>query len=91
MATGYPLPRLNKALPELDNSTDWLLLRDTPQPACPRCTAGHRGGHVMRLFAHDEYTCHRHGYWLGHPTSAKTTTSDLADLPEIITAQRTHR
>lgn len=90
-ATGYSLDRLAKALPELSPSTDWLLLRDTPQPACPRCTARHRGGHVIRLFAHHEYACRRHGYWLGPPDVGQDhNLRHLADLPEILTTQRKH-
>jgi hypothetical protein len=90
-ATGYQLSRLAKALPELDHGTDWLRLRDTPQPACPRCTARHRGGHVMRLFAHHQYACHRHGYWLGPPDVGQDhNLRPLTDLPEILTAQRKH-
>jgi hypothetical protein len=91
-ATGYPLDRLAKALPELDPDTDWLLLRDTPQPACARCTARHSGGYVMRLFAHHHYACTRHGFWLGPPDVGQDhNLRYLADLPEILTAQRKHQ
>jgi hypothetical protein len=90
-ATGYPLPRLAKALPELDPGTNWLLLRDAPQPACPRCAASHTDSHVMRLFAHHQYACHRHGYWLGPPDVGQDhKLLHLADFPEILTAQRKH-
>jgi hypothetical protein len=91
-ATGYPLTRLATALPELDPATDWLLLRDTPQPACPRCTARHQGGPIMRLFAHHHYVCARHGYWLGPPdVGYGPSLRHLGDLPDLVAAQRKHR
>jgi hypothetical protein len=88
-ATGYRLDRLAKALPELDPATAWPHLRDTPQPGCPRCTARHPGGTVMRLFALHTYICHRHGYWLGPPDVGEGPRfRRLDDLPDLLPAQR---
>ncbi|GLY87410.1 hypothetical protein [Actinoallomurus iriomotensis] len=70
---------------EPDPGTDCPLLRDTPQPACPRCTARHRGGRVMRLSARHEYTGRRHGYRLGPPDVGQDhDLRHLADFPEIL-------
>ncbi|MEO3825072.1 TniQ family protein [Actinomadura sp. B10D3] len=90
-ATGYPLDRLAKALPELDPGTEWLQLRDIPQPACPRCTARHPGGAVRRLFPLNAYVCRRHRYWLGPPDVGEESYRRLDDLPELLAAQRKHR
>jgi hypothetical protein len=56
------------AAPDL---ADWRSLRHLAQRACPRCTARHQGGPVRRLFAHHEYPCTRHGYWIGPPDPSR--------------------
>ncbi len=90
--TGYPPGNLARALPELRQpGPDWLGLRHLAQRACPRCTARHSGGPVRRLFAHHEYLCTRHGYWVGPPDpSNDDPPRPLAlRLPELAAAQRT--
>jgi hypothetical protein len=90
--TGYPAGNLAWALPELRApQPDWLALRHLAQRACPRCTARHQGGPVRRLFAHHEYLCTRHGYWIGPPDPSRDDPPrPLAVLaPELAAAQRT--
>jgi len=90
--TGYPASHLSWALPELRKpGPDWLGLRHLAQRACPRCTARHQGGPVRRLFAHHEYLCTRHGYWIGPPDpSCDDPPRPLAaQVPELAAAQRT--
>jgi hypothetical protein len=90
-ATGRPLDRLAEALPELNPDTNWLHLRDAPQPPCPRCAARHPGGTVMRLFPLHTYACHRHDYWLGPPDVGEgPALRHLGDLPDLLSAQRRH-
>jgi len=88
--TGYPADRLARALPELRiPAPDWPALRHLAQRACPRCTARHRVGPVRRLFAHHEYLCVRHGYWIGPPDATRDDPPpQLAGrIPELVTAQ----
>ena len=71
-ATGYPARRLAQALPELRVPVpDWRSLRHLVQRACPRSTARYEAGPVRRLFAHHEYLCTRHGYWIGPPDPSR--------------------
>jgi hypothetical protein len=89
--TGYPPRNLARALPELGNpAPDWLALRHLAQRACPRCTARHQGGPVRRLFAHHEYLCTRHGYWIGPPDPARDDSPRPLTVlvPELAAAQR---
>jgi hypothetical protein len=89
--TGYPPGNLARALPELRvPEPEWLALRHLAQRACPRCTARHQGGPVRRLFAHHEYLCTRHGYWIGppDPSSDDPLTPLAAQVPELPAAQR---
>jgi len=89
--TGYPPARLARALPELQvPAQDWRRLRHLAQRACPRCTARHQGGPVRRLFAHHEYLCTRHGYWIGPPDPTRDDTPPqlTGRLPELAAAQR---
>ena len=86
--TGYPPGNLARALPELRQpGPDWLSLRHLAQRACPRCTARHHGGPVRRLFAHHEYLCTRHGYWIGPPDPSR----DDPPRPLALQAARTGR
>jgi TniQ len=90
--TGYPASHLAWALPELRvPEPDWLSLRHLAQRACPRCTARHQGGSVRRLFAHHEYLCARHGYWIGPPDPSRDDPPRplAAQVPELAAAQRT--
>lgn len=94
VATGHPSGNLVRALPELrDPPPEWPALRHLPQRACPRCTARHRGGPVRRLFAHCQYLCARHGYWIGVPDPTQDEPPPLlaAKYPELATAQRRHQ
>jgi len=89
--TEYRTERLAHALPELRTPPpDWRTLRHLPQRACPRCTARHEGGPVRRLFAHHEYLCTRHGYWIGPPDPTRDDPPPhlVAAVPELLTAQR---
>ncbi len=89
--TGYPPGNLAMALPELRvPEPDWMSMRHLAQRACPRCTARHQGGPVRRLFAHHEYLCTRHGYWIGPPDPSRDDPPrPLArQLPELAAAQR---
>ncbi len=89
--TGYPADRLARAVPELRApAPDWTTLRHLAQRACPRCTARHPGGPVRRLFAHHEYLCTRHGYWIGPPDPTRDDPPPrlAARLPELVPAQR---
>lgn len=89
--TGYPAERLARALPELRlPSPDWRGLRHLAQRACPRCVARHEGGPVRRLFAHHEYLCVRHGYWVGPPDPTRDDPPRrlAASLPELVAGQR---
>ncbi|MFY1673950.1 TniQ family protein [Plantactinospora sp. WMMB334] len=88
--TGYQPVGLAWALPELRlPPADWRSLRHLAQRACPRCTARHEGGQVRQLFAHDEYLCTRHGYWIGPPDGIHDDPplSLAARLPELVAAQ----
>ncbi len=90
--TGYPPGNLARALPELQvPEPGWLSLRHLAQRACPRCTARHQGGPVRRLFAHHEYLCARHGYWIGPPDPSRDDPPRplAAQVPELAAAQRT--
>jgi TniQ len=93
--TGHAVERLAWALPELRMpAPEWPALRHLAQRACPRCTARHQGGPVRRPFAHHEYLCVRHGYWVGPPDPTRDDPPpQLAGrLPELVTAQlRLHR
>lgn len=93
-ATGHQLAALAHAMPELrDPAPRWRELRHLPQRACPVCTARHPGGPVVRFFAHHEFVCTRHGYWIGPPvpTIPDLRPRQLARLvPELVTAQRRH-
>jgi hypothetical protein len=89
--TGYPPGNLARALPELRvPEPDWLSLRHLAQRACPRCTARHQGSPVRRLFAHHEYVCGRHGYWIGPPDPSRDDPLCplAAQAPELAAAQR---
>jgi TniQ len=89
--TGYPPANLALALPELRvPAPDWPSLRHLAQRACPRCTARHQGSPVRRLFAHHEYLCTRHGYWIGPPDPSRDDPPrPLAlQLSELAAAQR---
>lgn len=88
--TGYPPDRLARALPELRRpAPHWPALRHLAQRACPCCTARHLGGPVRRLFAHHEYLCTRHGYWIGPPDPTRDHPPPrLADRqPDLVAAQ----
>lgn len=90
--TGYPPGNLAKALPELRvPEPDWLSLRHLAQRACPRCTARHSGGPARLLFAHHEYLCTRHGYWMGPPDPSNDDPPRplTALVPDLAAAQRT--
>lgn len=93
-ATGHQLAALAHAMPELrDPAPRWRELRHLPQRACPVCTARHPDGPVVRFFAHHEFVCTRHGYWIGPPvpTIPDLRPRQLARLvPELVTAQRRH-
>ena len=93
--TGHAVERLAWALPELRMpAPEWPAFRHLAQRACPRCTARHQAGPVRRLFAHHEYLCVRHGYWIGPPDPTRDDPPpQLAGrLPELVTAQlRLHR
>ncbi len=88
--TGYPAERLAQALPELRTpAPEWPALRHLAQRACPRCTARHQGGPVRRLFAHHEYLCERHGFWIGPPDPTRDDPPPplARRLPELVPAQ----
>jgi hypothetical protein len=95
VVTGYPAGRLARALPELRvPPPDWRSLRHLAQRAFPRCTVRHEAGPVRRLFAHHEYLCTRHGYWIGPPDPSRDDPLMLlaARLPELPAAQhKLHR
>jgi hypothetical protein len=89
--TGQPAGRLAWALPELRMpAPDWRRLRHLTQRSCPRCTARYEGGPVRRLFAHHEYLCNRHGYWIGppDPTQDDAPRRLAGPLPELVAGQR---
>lgn len=90
--TGRTATALAHALPELrDPPPDWPQLRAYPQTACPRCTARHPGGSVQRLFAHHQFVCARHGYWIGPPETHPHRPRHLGALhQELAAAQRRH-
>ena len=89
--TGHPASRLARAVIDLRRpEPDWLAYRHTPQPGCPRCTARHRGGIRLQLLAHHHYVCTRHQLWIGPPDPLFHRPPHLADLPEIVVAQRAH-
>ena len=90
LVTGQPAETLAWALPELRvPAPDWRGLRHLAQRACPRCTARHQGGPVRRLFAHHEYLCVRHGYWVGPPDPTRDDPPPqlTARLPGLIAGQ----
>jgi hypothetical protein len=93
-ATGYEIAALERAMPELRKpAPDWREMRHLPQRACPACTARHPGGPVVRFFAHHEFVCIRHGYWIGPPvpTMPDLQPRRLAHLiPELLPAQQHH-
>ena len=92
--TGYPPGNLARALPELRvPEPDWPSLRHLAQRSCPRCTARHQGGPVRRLFAHHEYLCTRHGYWIGPPDPSRDDPPGplATQVPELAVAQRALR
>jgi hypothetical protein len=88
--TGRPAEALAWALPELRTpALDWRALRHLAQRACPQCTARHDGGPVRRLFAHHDYLCTRHGYWIGPPDPTRDDPPPrlAVRLPELFAAQ----
>lgn len=90
--TGYPAGNLARALPELRvPAPAWPSLRHLAQRACPRCAARHQGAPVRQLFAHHEYLCTRHGYWIGPPDPSRDDPPRplAAQVPELAAAQRT--
>ncbi|MGH3277428.1 MAG: TniQ family protein [Streptosporangiaceae bacterium] len=90
--TGYPAVNLARALPELRvPEPDWPSRRHLAQRACRRCTARHQGGPVRRLFAHHEYLCTRHGYWIGPPDPSRDDPPQplAGQVPDLVAAQRT--
>jgi len=92
--TGYPPGNLARALPELRApAPDWPSLRHLAQRACPRCTARHQAGPVRRLFAHHDYLCTRHGYWIGPPDPSRDDPPQplARQLPELAAAQHALR
>ncbi len=89
--TGHAAEGLAWALPELRiPAPEWPALRHLAQRACPRCAARHQAGPVRRLFAHHEYLCVRHGYWIGppDPTRHDPPPQLTGRLPELVTAQQ---
>jgi hypothetical protein len=89
--TGHAAEKLAWALPELRMPPpDWRGLRHLAQRGCPRCTVRHEGGPVRRLFAHHEYLCLRHGYWVGppDPTRDDPPVRLATPLRELIAGQR---
>jgi len=88
--TGHPADRLAQALPELRTpAPDWPALRHLAQRACPRCTARHQAGPVRRVFAHHEYLCVRHGYWIGPPDATRDDPPPqlAGQIPQLVVAQ----
>jgi TniQ len=89
--TGHPVEALVWALPELRApAADWPALRHLAQRACPRCTVRYEGGPVRRLFAHREYLCVGHGYWIGPPDPTRDDPQPhlVTAVPELLAAQR---
>ncbi|AJT62576.1 hypothetical protein T261_0887 [Streptomyces lydicus] len=88
--TGRSVHALAGALPELrDRPPDWAMFRHTTQAGCHLCDARHPGGRVVRLLPHHAYVCLRHGTWIG-PRDIDQPAVDLAQLPDVIDAQRRH-
>ena len=90
LLTGRPAEHLAGALPELRAAApDWRIFRHRPQTGCTRCDARHPGGTVIRVLPHHRYVCLHHNHWIGPPDLDRPSVG-LADLPEIIRAQRRH-
>ncbi|AZM56282.1 hypothetical protein DMA15_29870 [Streptomyces sp. WAC 01529] len=88
--TGRNVHALAGALPELrDPLPDWAMFRHATQSGCHLCDARHPGGRVVRLLPHHTYVCLRHGTWIG-PPDIDHPAAGLAQLPEVIDAQRRH-
>lgn len=93
--TGYPIARLEHALPDLQPTLPSPLV-DPPRPACPRCVRRHRGGPVRIYLAAHEHVCVRHNIRFGtlgpanHALSQPERAIDVSELPIIRAAQRRH-
>ncbi|MCZ7459475.1 hypothetical protein [Streptomyces sp. WMMC940] len=66
----------------------------TPRWACRRCVARRTGnqdqGVMIWMSKHHDQVCLPHRLWIGRAVEAPAYQFDLADLPEIVAAQRRH-
>jgi hypothetical protein len=93
--SGQPEDSLLKAIPQLGRDPRSTRLDRTSAPhwACRRCAARRTGTldriEVWRSQLHDQ-VCVTHRLWTGQAVESPAYQLDLADLPDIVRAQRHH-
>ncbi|MGW6729530.1 TniQ family protein [Nocardia sp. NPDC055029] len=90
--TGYPLPQLVRALPQLSSTrADLAVHLNSPRPACPHCTRRHRGGRVFRYYPSNVHICPKHKIWVTGTIEHHQLIVDIGHIPAITAAHTRHR
>ncbi|MFD8098602.1 TniQ family protein [Nocardia fluminea] len=90
--TGYPLPQLVRALPQLSGTrADVAVHLNSPRPACPHCTRRHRGGRVFRYYPTNVHICPKHKIWVTGTIENQQLIVDIGHISAITAAHTRHR
>ncbi|WSQ14851.1 hypothetical protein OG604_48005 [Streptomyces sp. NBC_01231] len=97
LRTPQPLPGIQYAIPRWERRA-WNFpqgpLAAPPRWACRRCVARRTGtpgqGVMVWMSKHHDQVCIPQAVWIGQAVEAPTNQIDLADLPEIVAAQKHH-
>lgn len=95
--SGQPRTSIQYAIPRWERQA-WNIPQGpfaaTPRWACRRCVARRTGapgqGVMVWMSKHHDQVCIPHRLWIGRAVEAPANQFDLADLPEIVAAQRRH-
>lgn len=95
--SGQPRTSIQYAIPRWERQA-WNIPQGpfavTPRWACRRCVARRTGstgqGVMVWMSRHHDQVCISHRLWIGRAVEAPANQLDLADLPEIVAAQKRH-
>ncbi|MFE7973774.1 hypothetical protein [Streptomyces shenzhenensis] len=95
--SGQPRTTIQYAIPRWENKS-WKVsngpLALTPGWACRRCVARRTGNPQQEVMVwmskHHDQVCIPHRLWIGRAVDSTAGQYDLADLPEVVQAQRRH-